>query len=269
VIKDKANFLLEKAQNFESHNDKLPEILDKFWGITKLFESGYYKMIVGELQKNYYQINEMHATLLKEMHENDPLKEKIKAIENESGERIKQTFDEIWNLIDDWQALIIEYEGNLKNQKATMIAEFSHIDIEEHIVEFFQSLFVVKKKLTDRRIIHYFEWGNKNIHFYDVVNWKQTKYLVDFDKYIPKFCRTVVTDHGRLFCIAGRHQDNMCCNWMLEYIEEKKCLEHRALLNDPRSDFTAIYDGDMDRIYAIGGNDAKNFYTNCEYYDVN
>lgn len=56
---------------------------------------------------------------------------------------------------------------------------------------------------------------------------------------------------------------------MLEYIEEKKCLEHRALLNDPRSDFTAIYDGDMDRIYAIGGNDAKNFYTNCEYYDVN
>jgi len=29
-IKDKANFLLEKAQNFESHNEKLPEILDKF-----------------------------------------------------------------------------------------------------------------------------------------------------------------------------------------------------------------------------------------------
>jgi hypothetical protein len=26
----------------------------------------------------------------------------------------------------------------------------------------------VKKKLTDKRIIHYFEWGNKNIHFYDV-----------------------------------------------------------------------------------------------------
>jgi hypothetical protein len=64
--------------------------------------------------------------------------------------------------------------------------------------------------------------------------------LVDFDKYIPKFCRTVVTDHGRLFWIAGRHQDNMCCNWMLEYIEEKKWLEHRAVLNDPRSDFTAI-----------------------------
>ena len=29
-----------------------------------------------------------------------------------------------------------------------------------------------------------------------MINQKQTKYLVDFDKYIPKFCRTVVTDHG-------------------------------------------------------------------------
>lgn len=154
------------------------------------------------------------------MHENGPLKEKMKALQEEPGEDKMEVFDEIRNVIDDRRAMIIEYE-NLKNQK-TMIAEYNHIDIEEHIIEFFQNLFIVKKKLTDKRIIHYFEWGNKNIHFYDVINRKQTKYLVDFDKYIPKFCRTVVTDSGRLFCIAGRHQDNMCCNWMLEYIEEKK-----------------------------------------------
>ena len=55
---------------------------------------------------------------------------------------------------------------------------------------------------------------------------------------------------------------------MLEYIEEKKCLEHRENLNDPRSDFTAIYESEKDRIYVIGGNDAKNFYRNCEYFDV-
>jgi hypothetical protein len=97
---------------------------------------------------------------------------------------------------------------------------------------------------------------------------KQSKYLVDFQSYIPKFCRTVVTDHGRLFCIAGRHQDNVCCNWMLEYVEEHRCLEHRANLNEPRSDFTSIYESERDRIYVIGGNDAKNFYRSCEYYDV-
>ena len=60
----------------------------------------------------------------------------------------------------------------------------------------------------------------------------------------------------------------MCCNWMLEYIEEHKCLENRANLNDARSDFTSIYESEKDRIYVIGGNDAKNFYKNCEYYDV-
>lgn len=45
-------------------------------------------------------------------------------------------------------------------------------------------------------------------------------------------------------------------------------LEHRADLNDARSDFTAIYESEKDRIYVIGGNDAKNFYRACEYYDV-
>ena len=45
-------------------------------------------------------------------------------------------------------------------------------------------------------------------------------------------------------------------------------LEHRADLNDARSDFTAIYESEKDRIYVIGGNDAKNFYKACEYYDV-
>lgn len=177
-------------------------------------------------------------------------------------------FDYIRNEIDERNALINEYEKNLKNQK-TMIAEFNHFDVKERIVDFFQNIFILKKKLTDKRVIHYFEWGNKNIHFYDVSTHKQSKYLVDFQNCIPKFCRTVVTDHGRLFCIAGRHLDNQCCQWMLEYIEEHKCLEHRANLNDSRSDFTAIYENEKDRIYVIGGNDAKNFYKSCEYFDVN
>jgi hypothetical protein len=178
-----------------------------------------------------------------------------------------QVFDYIRSVIDERNALIDQFDKNLKNQK-TMIAEFNHFDINERIIDFFQNLFIVKKKLTDKRIIHYFEWGNKNIHFYDVITHKQSKYLVDFENNIPKFCRTVVSDHGRLYCIAGRHQDNVCCNWMLEYVEEHRMLEHRADLNDARSDFTAIYESEKDRIYVIGGNDAKNFYRACEYYDV-
>jgi len=42
----------------------LPEIIDKFRGVTRNFESGFYKnMIVGELQKNHFKINEMSARL--------------------------------------------------------------------------------------------------------------------------------------------------------------------------------------------------------------
>mmetsp|Transcript_30778 Transcript_30778/g.30301 ORF Transcript_30778/g.30301 Transcript_30778/m.30301 type:complete len:245 (-) Transcript_30778:291-1025(-) len=221
-IRDKANNLLEKARRFDSHHDRLPDILSKFREITDQFESGVYKkMIVGELEKNYMQVNEMADKLAIEQSEDTRIF-KMPILDSENNDELDiKDFEYISSIIDDRRVLIMKYEQNLKIQK-TLIAEYNHIDIDEHIIEFFQSLFIVKKKLTDRRIIHYFEWGNKNIHFYDVVNHKQTKYLVDFDKYIPKFCRTVVTDHGRLFCIAGRHQDNMCCNWMLEYIEEKK-----------------------------------------------
>lgn len=42
-----------------------------------------------------------------------------------------------------------------------MIAEFNHFDIKERIIDFFQNIFIVKKKLTDKRIIHYFEWVTK------------------------------------------------------------------------------------------------------------
>ena len=203
--------MLVKAKNFESHHDRLPDILSKFRDITELFENGYYKkMIVGELEKNYMQINEMAEKLGLEQQEDAMLKEKLALLDDEGNDELDlNDFEYICQIIDDRRALIQKYDKILKSQK-TLIAEYNHIDIDEHIIEFFQSLFIVKNKLTDRRIIHYFEWGNKNIHFYDVVNHKQTKYLVDFDKYIPKFCRTVVTDHGRLFCIAGRHQDNMC-----------------------------------------------------------
>ena len=49
-IRDKAQTLLDKVEKFESHNEKLPEILDKFHGVTKQFEDGHYKkLIVGEL----------------------------------------------------------------------------------------------------------------------------------------------------------------------------------------------------------------------------
>lgn len=41
------------------------------------------------------QINDMHTKLFQEMQENEPLKNKIKALEQESD--VLSIFDEVWN----------------------------------------------------------------------------------------------------------------------------------------------------------------------------
>jgi len=81
--------LLSKAKNFESHHDRLPDILSKFREITELFESGYYKkMIVGELEKNYMQVNEMAEKLGYEQQDNGMLKEKLALLDSEKNDEL-------------------------------------------------------------------------------------------------------------------------------------------------------------------------------------
>ena len=88
-IQDKAKALLAKAKNFESHHDKLPDILSKFRDITDLFEAGFYKkMIVGELEKNYMIINEMAEKLGMEQQEDGMLKEKLALLDWEKNDEL-------------------------------------------------------------------------------------------------------------------------------------------------------------------------------------
>jgi len=54
---------------------------------------------------------------------------------------------------------------------------------------------------------------------------------------------------------------------MIEYIEIKQTMVYRSPLLFRRSDFTALY-SERGLIFVIGGNDAKNFYTACEKYDI-
>ena len=104
VIKfsEKAKSLLERVKNFETHSDQLEDIFEKFGKITSQFENGHYKkMIVGKLETNYDQINEMSAKLDHENTQNGEIKERIKQFENgETGKNMK-AFDEIRNAIDD------------------------------------------------------------------------------------------------------------------------------------------------------------------------
>lgn len=147
------------------------------------------------------------------------------------------------------------------------IADYSEVDVVEKFGELLHNTFILKKNYSSHKFVHYFEWGSKYINFWDVDRQDSLRVTLTNSFNIPKFCRTVVTDEGRVFCIGGRHQDNMCCDWMMEYIEQRKELEYKSPLLFKRSDFTALY-SERGLIFVIGGNDAKSFYTACEKYDI-
>lgn len=175
-------------------------------------------------------------------------------------------FENIRNKLDILSKQLNGEERELKKLNFK-IADYQNIEITDKFSELLQNTFILKKSYTSSKFVHYFEWGSKHIHFYDVDKLIQSKVTLNIDFNIPKFCRTVVTDEGRIFCIGGRHQDNVCCDWMLEYVEGKNSLVYRSPLLFRRSDFTALY-SERGLIYVIGGNDAKSFYTACEKYDI-
>jgi hypothetical protein len=78
----------------------------------------------------------MYEKLMREEREDQTLQDKLASFEKSSGSTDTSIFDYIRSVIDERNALINQYERNLKNQK-TMIAEFNHFDIKERILDFF------------------------------------------------------------------------------------------------------------------------------------
>lgn len=67
MLKEKAKALLERAKNSETHIEQLPDITRRFNEIQDRFRRGVYQeLIVGELERNYMQIKDMNAKLLRE-----------------------------------------------------------------------------------------------------------------------------------------------------------------------------------------------------------
>ena len=48
------------------------------------------------------------------------------------------------------------------------IADYSNINVVEKFSELLQNTFILKKSYSSSKFVHYFEWGTKNIHFFDV-----------------------------------------------------------------------------------------------------
>ncbi len=249
----------------ENYDKKFEGLLNKFKDIEDKFVNGYYEdMVLGELKNSKEKQKEIVERVLGVLEKIDAIGKEIQILRESPQDFF--LFENIRNKIEQaYKELNIE-ERDLKKLSCA-IGDYSGVDIKEKYSELMQNTFILKKSYTSAKNVHYFEWGTKHIHFYDVDKLTSQKVTLNIDFNIPKFCRTVVTDEGRIFCIGGRHQDNVCCDWMLEYLDEDKTLVYRSPLLFRRSDFTALY-SERGLIYVIGGNDAKSFYTTCEQYDI-
>lgn len=69
-------------------------------------------MIVGELERNYIQIRDMHDKLTREEKEDQTLQDKLTSLERSTDTSI---FDYIRSVIDERNAVVNTYERNLKS----------------------------------------------------------------------------------------------------------------------------------------------------------
>eukprot|EP00494_Astrolonche_serrata_P030455 UN30723 len=112
-LREKASQLLEKAKTQETNSDKLPEIVKYFEQIKEKFQRGHYKEdILGELERNYAQIKTMHLKLQREEREDQTLNDILTNLEKSAD---TQVFDYMRSVIDERNALVDQYEKNLKN----------------------------------------------------------------------------------------------------------------------------------------------------------
>jgi hypothetical protein len=69
-------------------------------------------MIIGELNRNYKTIQDMFLKLKREESEDQTLNQTLASLEKNMD---KQVFDYVRSVIDERNALIDQYEKNLKN----------------------------------------------------------------------------------------------------------------------------------------------------------
>lgn len=113
-------------------------------------------------------------------------------------------FESVRGNLDSTSKQLVSEEREMR-KLSCRIADYSNVDVFGKFSELLHNTFILKKSYSTRKLVHYFEWGTKNIHFYDVEKQTTEKVVLQNDFCIPKFCRTLVTDEGKVFCIGGRH----------------------------------------------------------------
>ncbi len=264
--KGKIGYISEKVTASKHSYDTQYEVLNKtFQDIVLMCTSGQLaKEVLGEFNDRKTEIGEMKKQIQGLQQNTEILQADITTLKEDASNL--SVYDTIKSMLNT----NVEILGNIEKKllsKNFKLANLESMDIKQVIVKSIKDLLFKKEYISSANVVHYFEWGNKSVVFYNVDKKQATKFSLNVDVNIPKFCRTVATEDGRIFIIGGRDRQNACCDWMLEFKEETKGFVQKKPMLLKRSDFTPVCSG-SDTIYVIGGNDAKIFYKACEKYDI-
>jgi len=262
----KISYLAEKITASKSSYDSQYEVLrNTFQEILEMCTSGQlFKEVLGEFEERKDDIGEMKKQVQELQQAIEISKADIISLKEDGANlSVYESIKTVLNLNIDKLAKI-EKKLLSKNFK---LANLESMDMKKVILDSIRNLLFKKEYINTASIVHYFEWGNKNVVFYDTDKKTTTKLMLNIDFVLPKFCRTVATENGTIFVIGGRDRQNACCDWMFEFVEEKKSLVQKKPMLLKRSDFTPVCSGN-EWVYIVGGNDAKIFYKTCEKYDI-
>lgn len=83
------------------------------------------------------------------------------------GEQDFQTFEFVRNQLDQISKDLV-FEVRELRKLNCRIADYSEVDVIDKFGELLQNTFILKKSYSSNKFVHYFEWGSKSIHFWDV-----------------------------------------------------------------------------------------------------
>jgi hypothetical protein len=117
------------------------------------------------------------------------------------------------------------------------------------------------------KFLHWFEWGERNLHLYDIVENKSRTIKLVNNIRIPNFSRSIVIPQGKIFLLGGEdpegHPKKEIYQFDLLNLDSEPVLEPKALMPHQKYDFTLCYMNGY--IYVICGKDTSSEAVNiCE-----
>ena len=98
----------------------------------------------------------------------DSLGKKVHQLKSNKGHQLDFfSFESVRGSLDTISKNLVTEEREMR-KLGCRIADYSNVDVFSKFSELLHNTFILKKSYSSRKLVHYFEWGTKNIHFYDV-----------------------------------------------------------------------------------------------------